>query len=228
MKLFSFAVALFCSIAAHAETSFVVGGGESRWEKCGPVGCWDQPPMQADWKLKGQHVNVGIKHNDFTYSLIDFTRVGVTSGTYVEDDEYFFNVRGPTIKLKPHSKEWTGYNLQKTTGLNVAYTPTFNLSESFYLTPNVGAFIYHQTSERSFVRLGDKGKGGVQKERGEGLTISFGLAAGYRVTQSTAFEVMVQQFKCVKLDLDSPAGGQHSFKQRPGLTTFTLQLVQKF
>lgn len=205
--------ALLFTFAPAQGVELFVATGPARYEKCGGDGCWQQPPLPYEWRLKTAAATLGLRSGNWETALHHLGRVSV-HGIFVPDADY-----SPQIKaVRDGARNWRGLAQQDTIGLSLRYAPRWDVG-SLSVTPAVGVLAYRQ---RLIVAI-DWVDGGCCSTHFESVgskaTPFAGLQFGWRLTEVFRVGVGADAAWRVKTQ-DSPAGGGES--NRPGLVMFSL------
>ena len=208
-------VALFPRRAAAVE--IFAHAGPATYERCGGLGCYDQPPLPSRWELRTQHAGIGARVGSWEFALRDLGRAAV-AGEYVADADYKPAEGGSLID--PASRRVLSYSVQRSAGLSAMYAPRWDFG-ALGVSLSGGAMLYHQRLES--IRTWADGDMEDLHERGEKLTWIVGAGLSWRLSDSLRVGYVIEQAKEVKRR-NSPAGGTNSREAKPGLLLHSLRV----
>lgn len=215
-------LALLAALAVPSQvlaTDWFVTAGTARYEKCGGAGCWQQPPLPSEWRLKTGTFGVGLRAGAWEVGLHHFGRVSV-HGFYVPDTDY----SPKTQAIREGARNWRGLAQQETYGLALRMAPSWQAG-SFTLLTKLGVLAYQQRLKIAIDWIdGDCCSTHFEIVESK-LTPMVGLELTYPITASLRAGVAVDAAWRVRTT-DSPAGGGDS--NRPGLLTYALVVRSTF
>lgn len=190
-----------------------IATGPARYEKCGGDGCWQQPPLPYEWRLKTAVASIGLRSGNWETALHHLGRVSV-HGIFVPDDDY-----SPHIKqVREGARNWRGLAQQDTFCLSLRYAPRLTAGR-FSVAPALGVLAYRQQLKVAIDWV-DGGCCSTHFETaGSSATPFAGVQVAWRLTDAFRVGLGADAAWRVKIQ-DSPAGGGES--RRPGLVMVRL------
>lgn len=207
------ALSLKATVARGAEVYFATG--PARYEKCGGDGCWQQPPLPYEWRLKTAVVTLGLRSGSWETALHHLGRASV-HGIYVPDADYTPQIRA----VREGARNWRGLAQQDTLGLSLRYAPRLQMGR-FSVIPALGVLAYRQQLKVAIDWVDDACCSTHFESVGSSATPFAGLQFGWQLTDVIRVGVGADAAWRVKIQ-DSPAGGGES--NRPGLLMVRLTI----
>lgn len=205
--------ALFVAASISHSAELFAGIGQARYEKCGGDGCWQQPPLPYEWRLKTAVTTLGLRSGNWETALHHLGRVSV-HGIFVPDADY-----SPQIKtVREGARNWRGLAQQDTLGLSLRYAPRLAFGR-MSISPAVGVLAYRQQLKVAIDWVDGQCCSTHFESVSSSATPFVGLQVAWRLTDRLRMGVGADAAWRVKTQ-DSPAGGGES--SRPGLAMVSL------
>ncbi len=203
-----FVLALLTPSAAKAQ-EFFASLGRGTFEKCGQLGCWEQPPLPNEWKLTTGTVAFGVRLGSWEVAYRDLGHV-LVYGFYVPDQDY----NPQTASYREGARQWRGVVQQETKGLSLVFAPRYTY-ERLQVGASLGVLLYRLRSDFEI----DWVDGGCCSTHisqvGVSATPMWGVSAGVKITRNITLQYSLEQAYRVRYG-DAPAGGGGG--SRPGVT----------
>lgn len=206
-------VGLITAPATAGAFELFLAAGSAKYEKCGRDGCWQQPPLPTDWRLKTGTAALGLRAGNWETSVHDLGQVSV-HGFFVPDVDY----TPETQSIREGARSWRGIVEQETWGLSLRYAPRWQW-RWLGISPSLGALAFRQHLKVDIVWLDGECCDTHLNVVDSGVTPTAGLELSVSLTERLRIGLATQAAWRLRTT-DAPAGGGNS--HRPGVMAYTL------